>query len=95
MSAATTKNARMEIKTTLDAKDLLLRAAALDGMDLTGFVMSSAMERARKVLSEHDAIQLSMEGQVALARLLRAEPAEPTKAMKELMSLPRLPNRDA
>jgi len=95
MTPAATKNARMEIKTTSDAKELLARAARLDGMDLTAFVMASAMERARKILSEHDAIQLSMAGQLALADLLNAAAAEPTQAMKELMDLPSFSKRGA
>ncbi len=38
------KLARMELKTTFDAKDLLNRAAALDGMDLTSFVLRTSYE---------------------------------------------------
>ena len=43
----------MELKTTADMKDLLSRAAALDGLDLTSFVLGPAIEKARRVLSEH------------------------------------------
>jgi hypothetical protein len=39
--AATLKSARMELKTTEEAKELLSLAAALDGMDLTAFVLDS------------------------------------------------------
>src|SRR5665811_798903 len=58
MQTAPLKPARMELKTTYDAKELLNRAAALDGMDLTSFVLGPAIERARKVLSDHAIICL-------------------------------------
>ena len=91
MAATTFKNARIEIKTTLDAKELLAAAARASGVDLTSFVINAAVEKARASLQEHSAIRLSQQGQAALARILQEEPAEPTQAMKDLMALPRLP----
>jgi uncharacterized protein (DUF1778 family) len=88
--AATLKSARMELKTTEEAKELLSLAAALDGMDLTAFVLGPAMDRARKVLSEHASIALTRDAQARLASLL-LQPPEPTDAMRELMNLPDLP----
>ncbi|HEU4372962.1 MAG TPA: DUF1778 domain-containing protein [Telluria sp.] len=88
--AATLKSARMELKTTEEAKELLSLAAALDGMDLTAFVLGPAMDRARKVLSEHTSITLTREAQAKLVSLL-LQPTEPTEAMRELMNLPDLP----
>jgi uncharacterized protein (DUF1778 family) len=85
----TLKRARMELKTTHAAKDLLSLAAAVDGTDLTAFVLGSAMDKARKVLSEYATITLNREGQLALAHLL-STPVQPTDAMRELMSLPNL-----
>lgn len=88
--SAPLKRARMELKTTDAAKDLLSLAAALDGTDLTAFILNTAMERARKVVSEHNTITLSRDGQEALARLLQAPLSQPTKEMRGLMSLPDL-----
>lgn len=84
----------MEFKTTADMKDLLSQAAALDGLDLTSFVLGSAIEKARQVLSQHASIALSQQGQAALVRLLQAPPAT-TAAMLDLMALPDLPVRGA
>ena len=92
MNTATLKPARMELKTTFDAKELLSRAAALDGMDLTSFVLGPAIEKARQVVAEHAIISLTKAGQVALAQLL-SNPPEPTAAMNELMSLAEFPTR--
>jgi uncharacterized protein (DUF1778 family) len=94
MQTAPLKAARMELKTTHDAKELLNQAATLDGMDLTSFVLGSAIERARKVLSDHAIIALSKSGQATLAGLL-AKPPKPTEAMTQLMSLPDFPARKA
>jgi len=88
------RQARMEFKTTADMKDLLSQAAALDGLDLTSFVLGPAIEKARRVLSEHASIALSREGQAALARLLQTQ-RQPTPGMAALMALPDLPVRGA
>ncbi|MGB4767657.1 MAG: DUF1778 domain-containing protein [Candidatus Saccharimonas sp.] len=86
----TTRQARMELKTTADTKELLIRAATLCGVDLTSFVLNQAVEKARKVILDHDNIVLTRKGQVALAQVL-GEAQPPTTAMKALMALPDLP----
>ena len=88
------RQARMEFKTTADMKDLLNQAAALDGLDLTSFVLGPAIEKARQVLSQHASIALSREGQAVLAHLLHTQ-QQPTPAMTTLMALPDLPVRGA
>lgn len=92
-TATTLRQARMEFKTTADMKDLLTQAAALDGLDLTSFVLGSAIEKARRVLNEHASIALSQQGQAALAQLLQTTPAVPTPAMVALLALPALPGK--
>jgi uncharacterized protein (DUF1778 family) len=91
-TASHLRQARMEFKTTTDMKDLLSQAAALDGLDLTAFVLGPAIEKARKVLNEHASISLAKQGQLALVQLLHASP-RPTQAMTDLMALPDLPVR--
>ena len=94
MPTAALKPARMEFKTSFDAKELLNRAAALDGMDLTSFVLGPAIEKARQVIADHALITLSASGQATLAQLL-ANPPKPTAAMNDLMSLPDFSPRQA
>lgn len=94
MHAETLKPARMELKTTKEAKELLGQAAILDGMDLTAFVLGPAIERARKVLADHAIISLSKKSQLALVGVLN-NPAEPNQAMKDLMRLPDFPGGEA
>lgn len=93
-TAQNLRQARMEFKTTTGMKDLLSTAAALDGLDLTAFVLGPAIEKARKVLNEHASIALAKQGQAALVQLLHAQP-KPTRAMKDLMAQPDLPSRSS
>lgn len=83
------KDARIEFKTTKEVKELLSKAAILDGMDLSAFMLACIVEKARAVLKEHATIALSAEGQGRLVELLQQQP-EPTDAMKEFRQLPRL-----
>lgn len=91
-TALNLRQARMEFKTTAGMKDLLSQAAALDGLDLTAFVLGPAIEKARKVLNAHASIALAKQGQAALVQLLHT-PLKPTLAIKDLMALPDLPVR--
>lgn len=90
MSTLAIKDARMELKTTKETKELLNKAAALDGMDLSAFMLASAIEKARAILKDHAAIHLSAQGQKTLAKLLDEQP-EPTEAMQNFRQMPRLP----
>ena len=89
MKTATLKRARMELKTTDAAKDMLSLAAAMNGMDLTAFILGPAMDKARKVLTEHANISLTRDGQAKLANLL-LRPTPPTDTLRELMDMPGL-----
>lgn len=91
-TAVPLRQARMELKTTADMKEMLSQAAALDGLDLTSFVLGPAIEKARKVLSEHASISLARQGQATLVQLLQESP-QPTQALLNLMALPDLPLR--
>lgn len=94
MSTIAIKNARVELKTTKEAKELLSKAAILDGLDLSSFMLAAAIEKARAILRDHTSITLSEEGQTRLARLLQTQ-SMPTDEMVKLRSLPRLPVRNA
>ena len=87
------KDARMEFKTTEDLKNLLTQAAALNGLDLTAFVMNAATERAVSVIREHSTLTLSAQGQARFQALLDTPPA-PSASLRELMRLPDFPARE-
>ena len=85
MSSLAFKNARMELKTTMSVKKLLKSAALLTGQDLTAFVLMSAEERAKSVISEYQSLSLSHKEQVDFMTAL-INPSKPTEALKKLMS---------
>ncbi|MEH6581828.1 MAG: DUF1778 domain-containing protein [Halioglobus sp.] len=92
MSATVLKNARMELKTTQSLKQMLTRAAAFSGVDLTAFVLSSAEEKARNVIEHHDSLALSRDDQERFLEIL-SQPPKPPAALKKLMGMARLSER--
>lgn len=92
MSTSVLKDARMELKTTKSLKEMLKTAASLAGQDLTSFVLASAEERAKSVLSDYESLSLSREEQANFMKALTS-PSRPTNALKELMSAESLVER--
>ncbi|AYC18128.1 hypothetical protein DZA65_01226 [Dickeya dianthicola] len=79
-----TKNARVELKTSPDLKDVLREAATAAGLDLSAFILNAALERAESVLDNQRRRQLSAASWQQLNQLL-SEPAAPTLALQALM----------
>ncbi len=52
------RSSRLELRTTPDERDLIDRAASMTAMDLTEFVVGSAVEAARRVLADRDRFEL-------------------------------------
>ncbi|EGN74574.1 hypothetical protein A28LD_1586 [Idiomarina sp. A28L] len=77
------KDARLDLKTTQQNKELLVQAALVRGVDMTTFIIEPALKAAREVVMQS---QLQAEEQKALYEAL-AKPSAPTKALKELMAL--------
>lgn len=78
------KNARVELKTSNDLKDVLREAAMAAGLDLSAFILNAALERAESVLDNQRRRQLTAESWQQMNQLL-SEPAAPTLALKALM----------
>jgi uncharacterized protein (DUF1778 family) len=51
---------RLETRVTADQKDLIERAAALQGRTVTDFVLASVQEAARRAIEEHQRLDLSV-----------------------------------
>lgn len=77
------KNARVDIKTTIDAKSLLEKAASLLGTTLSAFILDTSIVRAREVVMDSQLIQLNeKEGLRFIAAL--ENPPEPNEKLKLL-----------
>ena len=57
-----------------------------DAIDVTTFVTSAALERARSTIAEHERTLLSAEDRAVVLTALDA-PADPTEALREAMAL--------
>lgn len=73
--------ARLEAKVNLDIYELLKQAASITGRTLTDFVVSVAYQEAKKTISEHQMLQLSLKDQALLIEKL-GEPFKPNQSME-------------
>ncbi|WP_164512921.1 DUF1778 domain-containing protein [Leucobacter chromiireducens] len=78
MSTAT---ARINMRVSEDARDLIDQAAEMQGLDRTAFVIDAAMNRARNVILEGKMLQLTPE-QVSQVRDLIENPPAPNEALR-------------
>jgi uncharacterized protein (DUF1778 family) len=77
-----TKTARLEIRVTPSQKELIERAAAVDGRSTTDFVFSAAQAAANRTLREYEQMSLmERDREVFVAALLNApKPSNRLKA---------------
>ena len=69
-------NGRVELRLKPEDKAVLARAAALERLDLTSFILRSALPRARKVITEAETLRLSERDSLRILDLLD-NPPEP------------------
>ena len=69
-SAAEPVTARLEARIPAQVYDQMQRAAKLRGMTLTGYLIATAGEDARRVVEEADIMRLAREDQIRFARAL-------------------------
>ncbi len=71
---------RIELRATREEKRLLAAAAAYERLDLTSFVMRSALPEAREIVNRNERIKLSERDAVRVLDLLE-NPPKPTPAL--------------
>lgn len=77
--------ARINLRTSPEAKALIERAAALMGTTVSGFMLQNAYDAARRVVADHDTLRLSQSAfEVFVAECDAA--AAPTQALRALMA---------
>ena len=75
-----TRDDRIEIRTTKEEKRLLTTAAACERLDLTSFIMRTALPVAQEVVDRAERISLSERDSARILKLLE-NPPKPTKAL--------------
>lgn len=74
----------MDLRTTVEERELIDRAAAASGTDLTEFVVGHACDAARQVLADRDHFELDSAA-VAAWEKLNARPAGELAGLRRLM----------
>jgi len=78
-------SARINLRTSPDAKALIERAAALMGTTVSSFMLQNAYEAARRVVADNDTLVLSQQAFEAFIAACE-NPSEPTQALRDLMA---------
>lgn len=71
---------RLDFRIRSDHKLLLERAASYEGQTVTGFAMSTLVERAKEIVAEHETLVLSNRDRDRFLELLD-DTSEPTPAL--------------
>ncbi|MDO8788661.1 MAG: DUF1778 domain-containing protein [Sulfuritalea sp.] len=87
MPAATLnpESTSIQLRISPEAKALIERAAALMGTTLSGFMLQTAYEAARRVVADNDTIMLSQRDFEAFVAACE-KPSKPNKALRDLMA---------
>ena len=84
-------NSRMSLRIATDEKALLIRAAALQRINLTDFVIRTAVQAARDVIDQAEHVQLTERDSLRVLDLLENPPAPNPKLMAAAYALPDRP----
>lgn len=86
-TASRRRSRRMDLRTTLEERDLIDRAVAATGTDLTDFVITHASNAARRVLADRDQFVLDRSAFEAW-EAINARPARDLPGLQRLMQRP-------
>lgn len=75
---------RLEARVSREQKELIRRAAELQGRSITDFCVSSAEQAAREVIQSHEILRLSVQGAKAFVEALE-NPLEPNERLRAAM----------
>jgi uncharacterized protein (DUF1778 family) len=81
------RSRRLEVCTTADKRDLIDRAVAARGGDLTEFIVGTALEEATRVLADRDTFVLTAD-QPEAWNALNARPARELAGVRALFERP-------
>ena len=80
------ESARINLRTSPEAKALIERAAAIMGSTVSSFMLQNAYEAARRLVAQQEVLTLSDRDRDAFISALES-PAAPTQALVDLMRL--------
>lgn len=83
MNSEEQRNARLNMRVSVSARDDLKAAAELAQQDLSAFILGAAMDKAREILMEDRIIHLSPHDVLQFEKAL-ADSGAPSKALSNL-----------
>lgn len=81
----TNESARINLRTSVEAKAMIERAAALMGTTVSSFMLQNAFEAARRIVSETDTLLLTQRDFETFAASIE-NPPKPKAALRKLMA---------
>lgn len=76
------KPERLEARVTREQKQLIERAAELEGRSITDFVVASAQSAARQVIQDHEILKLTARDREVFVQAL-LNPPKPTDKLRQ------------
>lgn len=70
MLASTQTHERIDLRTSPEIKELIVRAATTAGMSVSAFLLGTAQERAKQILADTEMMTLSSQDWTAFAKAL-------------------------
>ena len=80
------ESARINLRTSPEAKALIERAAAVMGSTVSGFMLQNAYEAARRIVGDDDTLVMSQRAFESFVATCET-PSKPPKALVKLMAL--------
>ena len=80
-----TDSARINLRTSVEAKTMIERAAALMGTTVSGFMLQNAYEAARRIVSENNTLLMTERDFEAFTSSIE-NPPKPKPALRKLMA---------
>lgn len=81
----TNESARINLRTSVEAKAMIERAATLMGTTVSSFMLQNAFEAARRIVLETDTLLLTQRDFEAFAASIE-NPPKPKAALRKLMA---------
>jgi uncharacterized protein (DUF1778 family) len=78
---STTRDDRIELRASREQKRILAAAAAYERLDLTSFVLRTALPAAEEIVARHERIALTARDRLRVLELLE-HPPKPTAALR-------------
>jgi uncharacterized protein (DUF1778 family) len=88
MSRIVHDSGRIALRIKPEHKALLARAAALESLDLTGFVVRAAVRAAERAIERSERLELSARDGARVRELLENPPPPPEKLRRAAQALP-------